>query len=73
MTTVDWIDRALAGESVWNLGQINKATTRMLGKLAKQGVLVKSRAHWQFISPLKTVWHLPDYPPMEVDSPTRRR
>jgi len=59
MTTQDWINVALSGKPVWNIGQIDKPTARALDKMVQQGVLEKDRAHWMHISPLKTVWHLP--------------
>ena len=61
-----WIDWALDGKPVWNLGQIDTKTERGLNKLVKQGKLLKARAPWCFMSPLKTVWFLPGCAPVEV-------
>lgn len=63
-TTQEWIDGAMAGEPVWNIGQISPSTARSLDKLVKIGKLAKSRHSFCGISPLKTVWHLPQ---QEVD------
>lgn len=60
MRTQDWIDTALSGEGVWSIGQISDDTERALNRLVKKGTLAKSRLSWCGISPLKTVWHLPE-------------
>ena len=57
-----WIARALSGVgSVWNIGQLDKPTERALDKLVRKGRLIKSRARWCNISPLKSVWYAPKY------------
>lgn len=64
VSTQEWIETALGGESVWNIGQIDDATARALNKLVKQGRLAKSRLSWCGISALRTVWHLPNMEPL---------
>lgn len=58
-STAEWIETALSGESVWDIGQITGETARALNNLVKQGRLEKSRLRWCGISAPKTVWHLP--------------
>jgi hypothetical protein len=53
--TTDWTARALTGDPVWNIGQIDRATVRALDKLAKAGLLVKDRGLWAGLVE-KTVW-----------------
>lgn len=55
----DWTDRALSGETVWNIGQLCPSTVRALDRLARQGRLVKGKALWAGLR-LKTVWARPD-------------
>lgn len=64
--TYDWLNRALDGYSVWNFGQLSKADIKVLDQAVRAGKLRKARVRWRFISPLKTVWYRPDYPPQEV-------
>ncbi len=59
MSKQDWIDRALGGAPVMDIGQLDKATVGALNALVRKGALAKSRQSFCGISALKTVWHLP--------------
>lgn len=54
-----WVERALSGHPVWNIGQLSKADVLALDRKVRAGLLVKRRAYWCGLA-LKTVWHLPD-------------
>jgi len=64
--TYDWLNRALDGAPVWNLGQLSNLDRRVLDQAVRAGELLKARARWRFISPLKTVWYRADCTPQEV-------
>lgn len=64
--TYEWLDRALNGDPVWDLGQLSKLDQGVLDQAVHAGQLLKARARWQFISPLKTVWYRADNPPQPV-------
>jgi len=55
---MDFVAHALAGNPVWNIGQLDRATVRALDALARKGQLVRTREHWCGLR-LKTVWRLP--------------
>lgn len=57
--TQAWIDRACAGEAVWDIGQIDAQTARALDKLVRRGLLLKLRGSFMGMSPLKTIWAMP--------------
>lgn len=46
MTTQDWCNRALDGNVVTNIGQLDRATVRALDKLAKAGKLTCWKEPW---------------------------
>lgn len=59
------IDKALAGEVICNIGQVDKPTARALDKMWRAGTLLKWRGFWYpvagasyGIGPLKTCWGL---------------
>lgn len=52
-----WINHLMAGNPVWNIGQLDKATVRALDVLVRRGVATKGRVAWCF-GPMKTVWNL---------------
>lgn len=65
MTTEELISKALAGEVICNIGQVDAKSARQLDKLAKSGTLVKWRGYWYpvagaayGIGPLKSCWGL---------------
>lgn len=66
LPVTQWIiDKALDGEVVVNIGQVDKPTTRALDKMVRTGTLLKWRGYWfpvagaDFgIGPLKTCWGL---------------
>lgn len=62
MTADQWCERALAGEPVWNIGQLGKPTIAALDRLVRQGKLRRTRAYWCQLRE-KTVWCLPDQSP----------
>ena len=63
-----WLDRALGGTPVWNLGQLSQADVGVLNQAVRAGYLVKERAHWRGMSNTKkAVWfRVDDVPPQEV-------
>lgn len=68
MLTNRFIEEALAGEVVVNIGQVTDKEKRELDKLVKLGVLAKWRGHWHplpganfGLGPPKTCWGLPEY------------
>ena len=60
-TTAQWIEIALSGELVVDIGQIDKATARELNRLVKAGKLARCRGFWSsmLVGPLKTIWAAP--------------
>lgn len=66
MATYEWLNRALDGDPVWDLGQLSTDDRAALNQAVRAGKLLKSRAHWLFISPLKTVWYRADNVPQPV-------
>lgn len=62
----DWINRALAGDPIWQLGQIDRPTERALNRLVRQGELRKHRVRFMGISPLKTVWCKPGHEDQDI-------
>jgi hypothetical protein len=60
-TTEQWIEFALGGELVVDIGQIDKTTQRALNKLVREGKLARCRGFWcsLLIGPLKTIWCAP--------------
>jgi hypothetical protein len=61
-----FVDDALSGAVVCNIGQVTQADKRALDKMVKAGTLVKWRGHWFPVAgaswglgPLKTCWGLP--------------
>lgn len=52
---MEFVNRALRGELVWNIGQLNRSTIAALNHLVGRGDLVKTRADWQSLC-TKTVW-----------------
>ena len=62
----DWLSWALAGNAVWDIGQLHPSDCKILNQAVKLGKLKKARASWAFISRLKTVWYHEDNPPQEV-------
>ena len=66
MATYDWLNRALDGDPVWNLGQLSEDDIRVLNQAVRAGKLLKDRVSWRAMSPIKTVWYREDRPPQEV-------
>ena len=58
----DWVAHALAGNEVWNIGQLTRDTVRALDREVRAGRLEKTREAWQGLA-VKTVWHLPGCAP----------
>jgi len=60
-TTQEWIEAALSGELVVNIGQLDKQTVAALNKLVREGKLARCRGYWcsLLIGPLKTIWAAP--------------
>ena len=63
----DFVQAALDGEIVCNIGQVDTAAKRELDRLAKIGTLTKWRGHWypdprwpEGLGPLKSCWALPE-------------
>ena len=54
----DWIHRALTGEPILDIGQLDAPTRRALDHLAETGQLVKGRVLFQGARE-KTVWSRP--------------
>ena len=66
--TYAWLNRALDGTPVWDMGQLGKLDRRVLDQAARAGKLKKARVRWMFIAnaPKRAVWYRPDLPPQEV-------
>ena len=60
-TTAEWVDTALSGNLVVDIGQIDKATAAALNKLVREGKLARCRGYWSnlLIGPAKTIWCAP--------------
>lgn len=52
--TVEWF--TIPQGAIWCIGQHSKADIRALEKRVRAGALMKVRARWMGISPLKTVY-----------------
>ncbi len=54
--TTDWVAVAHEQGYVWDLGQLEKADKRALDKATVAGDLVKERAYWHHMGPLRSCW-----------------
>lgn len=51
-----FIELALSGTPVWNIGQLTPATKRKLDALVKAGKLIKNQDYWMGLGHLRPVW-----------------
>lgn len=58
MTAQDWLNVALSGSPVWDIGQLDKTTKRQLDRLVRDGKLSKSKLCWMNLGRPRSVWHL---------------
>jgi len=64
---VNWLDVALSGTPVVNIGQLSKSDVQSLNQAAKRGALVKGKGFWwATLGPLKTWWYLEGFEPQGV-------
>ena len=62
----NWLNHALDGNSVMQLGQVPDAYVKVLNQAVRAGKLKKGKGRFMGISPLKTIWYREDRIPQEV-------
>mgnify|MGYP001567216774 CR=1 FL=1 len=62
MLELNWPTYLLAGNAVWDIGQLSQADKRALDRLVRQGKATKSRALWPYrtseVGPTRSLWEL---------------
>lgn len=66
--STEWLDRALAGTPVWDMGQLGDGVLRALNRAVRAGKISKARTKWMFLArgATRSVWFREDNVPGEV-------
>jgi len=66
MATYEWLNRALDGTPVWDLGQLCADDRMVLNRAVRAGKLCKGRGRFCGIPRLKTIWYREDCVPQAI-------